>query len=163
MTSKRRLKELRGSAAERALEACFEAMKTSTLSMTHIRNAMRCEPCAYMMNFEMFLKHVDLMVRGAAASLVAKVDPGRVVEEVMEARNLAELNPMLTSLEEAKFRDLEDLTPLLKIDDEMMVERVLQAFVTVGRADLLFGLAVSGDDKTTKRIKRYLHEQGFLK
>jgi hypothetical protein len=55
------------------------------------------------------------------------------------------------------------LTTLLRRNNSMIVERALQTFVNVGRADLLFGMAVSGDDATTERIKRYLHEQGFIK
>ena len=35
-------------------------------------------------------------------------------------------------------------------------------FVGVGRADLLFPLAVGGNERTTERVRRYLNEQGWL-
>jgi hypothetical protein len=124
---------------------------------------MRCEPCEAMSEFERFLFHQDTLVRGTAATMLVKVAPEKVMLAALETSTLADLHLMLLAIDEAGHREIEDLTPLLRLEDSMMVERALQSFIRVGRADLLFGMAVSGDEKTTQRIKRYLHEQGFLK
>lgn len=163
MTSKKQLKELRGSSAQRAIENCLNAMRTETLSSSHVRNAKRCELCQEIFNFEKFLYHSNPMIEGTAACMLARVAPDKVIKAALVAENLSQLSRILSALEAAECKNIEDLTPLLRGDDNMMVEKAFQTFIAVGRADLLFGLAVGGDDKTTKRVKRYLNEQGFIK
>jgi hypothetical protein len=95
--------------------------------------------------------------------MLARVAPQKVVKAALDAETLSELALMLMALEDVECKEVDDLTPLLRSEDSMMAERASQTFVAVGRADLLFGMAVSGDEKTTQRIKRYLHEQGFIR
>jgi len=116
-----------------------------------------------MLEFEEFIDHQDPIVRKASMELVGKVAPEKLIEPALNSTTLAELEEVLTAIESVAYNKVEDLTPLLREDDTLRVERVFQAFVAVGRADLLFGLAVSGDERTTQRVKRYLHEQGFIK
>jgi len=68
---------------------------------------------------------------------------------------------MLQALGDAGHSGVDDLTPLLRRDD-MLAEKAFQMFVRVGRADLLFTLAMGDDDITTERVRRYLNEQGWL-
>ena len=138
-------------------------MEEGTLNSGQIRNAMRCEPSEAMLEFERFLYHRETLVRGTAAILLGKVLPEKVVEAALKEETLSGLSLMLEALETIGCKDIEDLTPLLRRKDSMMVERAVRTFVRVGRADLLFGMAVSGDELTTQRIKRYLHEQGFIR
>lgn len=161
MISSRRLKELRGNSAKMAIEACLGSMRSGTLSLMYVRNAKRCAPCAEMMAFEEFIRHEDSIIRSSAAEILVKVAPEIVVKAALEASTLAEVSPFLAALEDAGYKEIDDLTTLLH-QESFVVERVFQTFVTLGRADLLFGLAVSGDEKTTERVKRYLHEQGFI-
>ncbi len=114
-----------------------------------------------MLRFEAYLRSDDNIIQAAAAELVVKVAPEKIIEVALEQEVVSDVTPFLAALERAEYKDVEDLTALLR-RDAFIAERVFQTFITVGRADLLFGLAVSGDEKTTERVKRYLNEQGFI-
>lgn len=161
MTFERRLSELRGDAARRAIEACCGAMEAGRASSRQVRLALRCEPCPEMGRFDRFLAHRDPILRGNAAKVLAKWSPERVVEAILEERDSSALSMMLQALVDVGYSDVDDLTPILRRGDAL-AEKAFQAFVKVGRADLLFTLAVGGDDITTERVRRYLDEQGWL-
>jgi hypothetical protein len=112
--------------------------------------------------FSRHMREENPLIRGQIAQVVARRSPQKVIEAIVEEENLSTLRMMLQGLEDAGCTEVDDLTWLLKSDDKALVERVFEFFVNVGRADLLFGLAVSGDDKTMERVKRYLNEQGWL-
>ena len=162
MISKRRYRPLLGNAAKRAIEACLDGMRNGELSARQVRDAIRCEPCDEMLEFENFVRSEDAIISEEAARLLAMRAPERLVPILLEDIESAVKIRLLKVFQEVKYSDLEDLTPLLRSGDSILVETALQIFVTLGRADLLFGLAVSGDDETTTRVKRFLHEQGYL-
>ena len=163
MTSGRRLKELRGPSAVRAIESFLHAMKSGTVSSRQIREVERCEPCPEMGLAAEFLDHSDSVIRVMACRALAKWDPAQVVDAIRKEKDRSALLPMMQLIGQVKYKKVERLTFLLRIEDDVLVELALQLFVSVGRADLLFGLAVGGDDPTTERVKRYLNEQGWLK
>jgi hypothetical protein len=113
--------------------------------------------------FEKYISDKNPIIRGQIAKIVAIRSPDKVVEAILIEDNISTLRMMLQGLEDVKYEEVDDLVALLKSDDRALAERVFQMFANVGRADLLFGLAVGGDDKTIERVKRYLHEQNWLK
>ena len=162
MTSNRQSKQLRGEAAKRVVESCLKALSTKRVSSRHIRDVMRCEDDSLTDGFEPHLKNQDPLIRGMVSKVVARRSPDLVVEAILEERDISVIRMMLQGLEEVKCKEVDKLTPLLREDDSTFVERVFEMFVNVGRADLLFALAIGGDDVTTQRVKRYLNEQGWL-
>jgi hypothetical protein len=111
----------------------------------------------------LYISDKNPIIRGQIAKIVAIRSPDKVVEAILIEDNISTLRMMLQGLEDVKYEEVDDLVALLKSDDRALAERVFQMFANVGRADLLFGLAVGGDDKTIERVKRYLHEQNWLK
>jgi len=65
MTSERRLSELRGPEARRAIDGCYRAMERGRASSYQVRLALRCEPSPEMGEFDRFLANRDPLVRGA--------------------------------------------------------------------------------------------------
>lgn len=123
---------------------------------------MQCESCPEMDVFTDYLDSQDPLIRGNISKVVAIRHPDKVVETIMKETNTSALRGMLQAIEDVKYKDVDNLTPLLKRDDKALVEKAFSMFVNVGRADLLFSLVLSGDDKTVERVRRYLNEQGWL-
>jgi len=153
---------LRGAEAQRAVDACERAMESGAVSSRHVRDVLRCRGVG-LFGIERFLAAPDPVVRGFAAMVVARFAPDRVVEAILKEKERSVLTVMLKALEDECYGDVDELTRLLRVDDDVMVEQALQFFVSVGRADLLFTLAMVDDDEITERVKRYLNEQGWLK
>lgn len=162
MTLGKQSKKLQGELAIRVIDNCIYSLKKGRLKSRDIRDLLECESCPEMDVFTEYLQASDPLVRGNISKVVALRHPEKVVETIMEETNTSALRMMLQALEEIKYKNVDDLTPLLKRDDETLVETVFTMFVNVDRADLLFSLVLSGDDKTVERVRRYLNEQGWL-
>ena len=163
MISRKQSRELRGPLAVRAIEACLLAMESGAVSSRQVRDVERCEPCQEMDGAARFLDHADSVIRVMACRVLVKWAPEKVIDAIRKEKDRSALLVMMKVIGDAKYKEIENLTFLLRDDDEMLVELALQLFVQVERSDLLLGLAVGGDDQTAERVKRYLNEQGFLK
>lgn len=153
---------MKGSTAERMIDSCLDAMDRGIVSSRHFRDVQRCVDCPRMLDFVRHVDNDDPMIRGLACRIVARVAPEKVVECIIKEDNESAMSAMIQGIEEVKYTGVDDLTVMLRKDDSIVAERFFQMFVKVGRADLLFGLALKGDDETTARVRRYLDEQGWL-
>lgn len=163
MTFNRRLGQLRGKQAEMVIDSCLDAMRRGVLTSRHMREIERCEDSNKMDLFEMYLEDKDPFVRGSAAQIVVRSCPEKVVEAMIVESDKAARNLMIIGIEKAGCSQVDGLTQLLRRkDDPVLVDRIFNMFVKVGRADLLFALAMGGEDETVQRVRRYLDEQGWL-
>jgi len=135
-------------------------MANGTVSPKQVKDVLRTEED--LSEFVGFLKHRDQAIRAYAAVIVSRWDPKCVVDAILEEEERFVIGKMLHELGEVGYNGVEDLTQLLRGEDSMVAEQTFRTMVKVGRADLLFTLAVGGDDKTTERVRRYLNEQGWL-
>ena len=162
MTFGARLRPLRGAAARRAVDSCLMAMRGGSVSPRHVRDVLRCRDVEFP-PFEEFLESNNAMVRMQAAEVVASCrDEKFVVSAILTEEEVPVTCRMLRELGDSGCKEVDDLTILLRHDDSMVVESAFRMFVKVGRADLLFSLAIRSDDVTTERVRRYLNEQGWL-
>jgi hypothetical protein len=162
MNSNKLSKKLQGSAAVAMIESCLYSLKKGRLNSRHVRDLVQCESCPEMDVFTDYLESPDPLIRGNISKVVAIRHPDKVVETIMKETNTSALRGMLQAIEDVEYKNVDNLTPLLKRDDKALVEKAFSMFVNVGRADLLFSLVLSGDDKTVERVRRYLDEQGWL-
>jgi hypothetical protein len=163
MSSDRRLSPLRGPAAKRAVDSCVRAMESRMVTSKNVRDVKRGVYDEPLSDFDPYLDNGDNMIRSVAADLIAhKGDGSLVVRAIISEEHPTVVCTMLKSLGDAKFKDVGDLTFLLRSDNSMLVEEAFKMFASVERADLLFPLVMSGDDITKERVRRYLHEQGWV-
>lgn len=153
----------KGRDAQRAVDSCLRAAADGRLTPAHIQMVLECEGVD-LSAFSRFLEEgTSDMVRCLVADIVAKYEPGLVVETAArEAGNPRLFNAMCKALAMVGFKEVEPLVPILRGEDVVAPNRVLRLFVEVGRADLLFPLVFDGDERMVERVKRYLHGQGLI-
>jgi hypothetical protein len=162
MTSKKQSEKLQD--VTRLVANCINALeKGRGIDSRHIRELACCNSCEEMSKLEKYLYNKDPFIRGQVARVLAISSSSLVIEAILRESNKSAFRIMLQGLEDVKCQDVEDLTSLLRMDDDMLVQRVFEMFVNVGRADLLLGYGLAGDDIKMERVKRYLNEQGWLK
>jgi hypothetical protein len=163
MTFRNQSEKLPKETALRVIEESLRGLRKGRMSSRNIRELLCCESCSEMDGFTQYLEDRTPFIRGQISKVVAIRSPEKVVEAILKEKDVSALRLMIQGLEDVKYQEVDDLAEFLKNDDCILAERIFELFVGVDRADLLFGLAVGGDDKTVERVKRYLDEQGWLK
>ena len=159
----RRLRSLSGNAGQRAIDAACYALGLGVISTSSVRDVLRVEGDFDFSVFEEYLSSSIPLVRIEVAKIIVKKGDGScVVKGIIRETDVAVQQAMISHLRQAEYKEVDDLVVLLSGSDDIIAETVLQLCVAVGRADLLFSLAVNGDEKTINRVRRYLDEQGWL-
>jgi hypothetical protein len=153
---------LQGKSAQRAIEMCLLAFERGDVTPRHIKNVLNCDDVD-VSKFEKYLEHPNSHIRISVCEIIShKGNVDLIIEAIGKESEGFVICKMLDKIKKVKYKNVEDLLFLIRSDDTIIAEEVFKTFVAVGRADLLFPLAMSDDKKTTERVRRYLNEQGWL-
>jgi hypothetical protein len=143
---------------DRAGDACERSMDEGKVSEAHVRDVLRRSRDGA--RFVRFLGSEDLMVRTAAARIVAQLGP---LEELAKAALVEKDRGLLLDMMRLlawKNQHVEMLVGYLESQDGIVKDAAMEMFRRAGKAEYLFPMVFDEDDETVERARRYLHEKG---
>jgi len=143
---------------DRAADTCEQDMEKGDVSEKHVRDVLRRSQNG--LRFVKFLKDENLMVRSAAARIVAWKGP---LEEIAKAALVEEDRGLLLDMMRLlawKKQYVEMLTGYLTSQDDIIKEAAVEMFRRAGKTEYLFPMVFDEDDETVERTKRYMDEKG---
>jgi len=144
---------------ERAVEACYKAMESGTVTGRHVQDVLRCK-VVDVAPLAPFLRSDDSMVRTMAAKIIGeKGGPSdALLDAALHEEETQVLVEMLKQL--GKHRDaVGSLANLINSEDVLIRDVAVDMFRRAGKQEFLFPMIFDKDDKVVERVKRYLNEQ----
>ena len=142
---------------DRASDTCEKDLEEGRVSETHVRDVLKRSRDGA--RFVKFLRHEDVMVRSAAARIVAWKGPlEQLALAALEESDRGLLLDIMKLLAWKK-QHVEMLSGYLNSEDDVIKEAAVEMFRRAGKTEYLFPMVFDKDDEKVERIKRYMNNE----